>query len=201
MRKKAENPVAKQKLLDAAESLMLQKGFSATSIDEMCQKAKLTKGTFFHYFKSKEDLGKVVLDRFCCSSHNKMVNGCGCYDHKDPLKRIDGYLDYLGQMIKEDGGRGCLLANFAMELSDTSPVIRQACEAGFNQWAKTFKKDLKEVNQKYAPRSDVNIDSLADHLLAIVEGSQILGKAKKDRNLMARNLEHFKTYIHSIFRS
>lgn len=199
MRKRVENPIAKQKILDAAQDLMLHKGFTATSLDQICRKAKLTKGTFFYYFKSKEDLGQTVLERFCHSSHDKVMKGYGCAQDKDPLKRIDGYLDYLGKLIKEDGGRGCLLANFATELSDVSPAMRTACENGFQQWAATFKKDLKEAKQKYAPKANINIDSLAEHLLAVVEGSQILAKAKKDRNIMARNLEHFKQYLHSIF--
>src|SRR5689334_24216214 len=54
----------KEKLLDAAQQLMLSKGFPATTVDEICDTAGFTKGSFFHYFESKEQLGKEVLNRF-----------------------------------------------------------------------------------------------------------------------------------------
>ncbi len=58
------NPPTKEKLLDTAIGLMLKKGFTATSVDEICQTAGLTKGSFFYYFESKEDLADAALHRF-----------------------------------------------------------------------------------------------------------------------------------------
>src|SRR5690242_19757778 len=110
MRKKSENPIAKKKFLDAAQKLMIQKGFAATSLEDICKVAGLTKGSFFHYFKSKEALGKAVLERFCCSSQ-KMIEGCGCPNDKeqDPLARIYGYIDAVVSLSKDKkGDEGCL---------------------------------------------------------------------------------------------
>src|SRR3990167_5810023 len=147
MRKAQPNPVSKTRLLDAAQKLIMKKGFSSTSVDEICRAAKLTKGTFFHYFKSKEDLGKTVLERFCCESRDAMQKHCCSLDSPgrkiDPLQKVYNHLDCAIEMAKTPAnGKGCLLGMLAQEMSDTSPSIRELCARGFDEWVKMFKNDL-----------------------------------------------------------
>src|SRR3989338_3643231 len=81
----------KDRLLDAAKRLMLAKGFAATTVDEICEGAKLTKGSFFHYFESKDQLGKVLLERFCAEGQQMHEACCGA--ETDPLKRVYNYIE------------------------------------------------------------------------------------------------------------
>ena len=200
MRKKQEHSKARQRLLDVAQELMLKKGFASTSIDEVCKRSNLTKGGFFHYFKSKEDLGKQLLERFCCHSQERM-SSCCCGEKKlDPLKRVYRYIDYAIELSKNSSGdKGCLMGTFASELSDTSSDIRDLCVKGFDDWAKVIRKDLAEAKTKYAPKASFDVGSLAEHFVAIFEGSQILAKAKQNRKIIKNNLEHFKRYLKSLF--
>ena len=191
MRKKTDNPVAKKKIMDAAQELMIRKGFGATSLEDICKKAGLTKGSFFHYFKGKEDLGKAVLHRFCCSSRKTIEECCSTGKTMGPLERIYGYIDSVIDSAADKGGaQGCLLGSFATELSDTHPQIRDICHEGFEEWAKLIKKDLKEARSRHSIRGDVDIEGLADHIIAVAEGSQILARAKKDRKVIKRNMVH-----------
>lgn len=201
MRTKAINPQAKQKFLDAAQELMLAKGFAATSLDEICRKAGLTKGCFFHYFEGKDALGKEVLERFCCSSRKAMQEGCCCQDKlSDPLKRIYTYIDYVIDMsAKSTANKGCLIGAFAQELSDTHPKMRSMCAQGFDAWAKILKDDISAAKAKYASKAAFDPKELADHCIAILEGSQVLAKAKQDRKIIAKNMKHFKQYLKSLF--
>ncbi len=192
----------KNKILDSAQDLMLSKGFEATSLEAICKKAGVTKGGFFHYFKSKEDLGKVLLERFCCSSRSAMQECC-CHKSadQDPLKKIYSYIDFAKGMAKEAvNGKGCLIGTFAQELSESHPGIRSLCAQGFEEWAKVLKKDMKDAKAKYAPKASFDTDSLANHFIAVVEGSQILAKAKKDSKIMEKNLEHFENYVKTLFK-
>ena len=119
----------KDKLLGGALELMLAKGFAATTIDEVCERAGVTKGGFFHYFQSKDQLGKEVLERFCVSGRNLHEAFCG--RETDPLKRVYRYIDGAIAMAQDPAmSRGCLLGLFAQELCDTNPQIRQACADG-----------------------------------------------------------------------
>ncbi len=202
MRKASPNPKAKKSLLDAAQSLVLTKGFEATSVEEICRKARLTKGSFFHYFKSKEDLAKTLLERFCCSSFEAMRSGCcrACQSG-DPLERVYAHINLaLENARAADGGQGCLLGVMAQELSDSRPEIRSLCEKGFKEWAGMFAKDLQAAKAKYAPKSGLRPESLAEHFIAVIEGSLILAKTKQDKKVMERNLMHFRDYIRSLFR-
>ncbi len=203
MRIPVQNPKTKTWLLDAAQELILKKGFSATSVDEICKKAGVSKGTFFHYFKSKELLGKAALENFCCSSRKKMEECC-CREHvpADPLERVLNYVDFAISMSKNTkSSRGCLIGAMVQELSDASPGIRAACCDGFNEWAKVIKEDLREAKQKYVPRAAFDAEGLADHFIAIFEGAQILARAKNDKKIIEKNLEHFKQYLKILFKN
>src|SRR5438874_9565137 len=99
MRKgKAESPT-RDKLLDAAQELMLAKGYTATSVDEVCEAAGLTKGSFFHYFEGKEHLGRVVVERFF-SAKRQLFESAPFRQIQDPLDRVFDYVDFLIEMSR-----------------------------------------------------------------------------------------------------
>lgn len=201
MRRKQDNPKSRQDLLNAAQELMLAKGFGATSVDEICRKAKLTKGSFFHYFKSKDALGKALLERFCCSTQAQMKECCGCRSaEKDPLKRVESHIDLAIKISQERiGAKGCLLGTFAQELSDTHPQIRSMCAQAFYEWGKLIAADLKEAKAKYKPKTNFDPQDLAQHLIAIIEGAEILAKAQGDKKIVKKSLEYFRDYVKKIF--
>lgn len=191
---------ARDKLLDAAQRLMLAKGYPATTIEEICAAAKLTKGSFFHYFESKEDLGKALLERDADSGPQ---TGGSAYrmEKRDPLERVYGYLDFSAQVYQGPRGRtGCLLGNFAQELSDTHPAIRSLCAKRFDEWAATFKRALDEAKARHRPKTTLDTQSLAEHFIAVLEGSLILGKAHRDMGIVRKNLRHFRHYLEMIFQ-
>jgi len=190
----------KKKLLAAAERLMLEKGFTATTIDDICDKSKLTKGSFFHYFKNKDDLGLAVLDH-TMAGRLKMAQAAPRQRLKDPVARIlraiDGAIETSLKALKDNGG--CLIGTFAQELSYTHPAIRDKCSDCLTMQAQGFLADFKEAKKKYAPHSSIDPESLAKYLVAIGEGSLIVAKAKQDPEVVRENLRHFKQYIQFLF--
>jgi TetR/AcrR family transcriptional repressor of nem operon len=200
MRIAQERSPTKEKLLETAQRLMLAKGFAATSLGDICEEAKLTKGSFFHYFKSKEQLGKEVLERFCRMMRERLKQA-PFQAKRDPIDRLDGMLEFMIQMSKEPiAKQGCLLGSFSQELTQTHPEIRQCCAGQFQQWTEDFKRELDAVKSLYAPKTAIDTESLAQHYIAIVEGSLILAKAQQETSVVAENLRHFKRYLHSLFR-
>ncbi|HEX9444800.1 MAG TPA: TetR family transcriptional regulator [Candidatus Binatia bacterium] len=186
-------------MLDAAERLMLAKGFVATTVDEICAAARVTKGSFFHYFKSKEELGKAALDRFCNVRHQAML-GTPARKKTNPLERILGTVDLAIEMSRSPlAQNGCLLGNFAQELSDSHPGIRALCARRFTEWAALLKRDLDEAKAAYLPKSRLDTESLAEHFIAIIEGALILAKAKRDMGVMEKSLRHFRRYLENSF--
>jgi TetR/AcrR family transcriptional repressor of nem operon len=198
MKTTREPPASKARLLDAAERLMQAQGFSATSVEEICEAAKLTKGSFFHYFESKEQLGQELLERFCGTMQARFREAVS--GERDPLKRVYACVDFVIEMSKECGARqGCLLGGFAQELSDTHPAMRSLCAKAFTEWAGALKQDLDEAKARYAPRAALDTRSLAEHFIAVLEGAKILAKAKGDHGIEEQSLRHFKRYLQSLF--
>lgn len=178
---------------------MLAKGFVATTVDEICATAGLTKGSFFHYFKSKEDLGKSVLDRFC-HVRLKLMQESPSQKKGEPLERVYGWVDFAINMSKSPLAKnGCLLGNFAQELSDTHPRMRSLCAQRFAEWAALLKQDLDDAKAKHLPKSRLDTGGLAEHFIAIIEGALILAKAKQDMGVVEESLTHFRGYLASLF--
>lgn len=199
MRTAQPHSPTKEKLLDAAQHLMLAKGFSSTTVDEICETAGLTKGSFFHYFASKEQLGKEVLDRFYFSRQQTIEQGA-FRKKSDPLQRVYGYVDRVIELSKNpELPRPCLLGHFTQELSDTHPEIRVLCAQRFAEWAATLKQDLDEAKVQHAPKAPFDTQSLAEHFIAVLQGSRILATAKQDARVIEQNLQHLKRYIKSLF--
>jgi TetR/AcrR family transcriptional repressor of nem operon len=194
----ADSPT-RQKLLDAAQDLMLAKGYTATSVDDVCTAAGLTKGSFFHYFEGKEDLGKVVAERFYAGMKANMQSA-PFRQKRDPLDRVIGFVDFLIERSRSPmASRGCLLGTFVQELSETHPQIRAVCADCFDEQTEFLKQDLEEARTKHAPRARWSAESLAQHLIAVIQGAIILTKAKQDRKVFEESLGHFKEYLKCVF--
>jgi TetR/AcrR family transcriptional regulator, transcriptional repressor for nem operon len=199
MRTAQTDSLTKQKLLDAAQELMLAKGYTATSVDEICAAAKLTKGSFFHYFEGKEHLGREVAQRFYASMQ-QLFQSAAYHQEKDPLDRVFGRVDFLIDLSRRpQASKGCLLGNFVQELSATHPTIRSVCATCFDKAAQSFRQDLEEAKEKYTPNAGWTAQSLAEHLTAVVQGAIILGKAKQDPKVLEESLTHFREYLKCVF--
>jgi TetR/AcrR family transcriptional repressor of nem operon len=198
MRKAQPDSLTKQKLLDAAQELMLTKGYTDTSVDEICAAAELTKGSFFHYFEGKEDLGRQLAERFITRMREKFLEA-PFRAKQDPLERVFGFIDFLVEKARSPMNKGCLMGTLVQELSQTHPKIRSVCAAGFEGQAAGLAQDLEEAKAKYAPRARWNGRSVAEHMLAVAQGSIILAKAKQDRKVMEENLQLEREYIKSLF--
>src|SRR5712671_7236578 len=148
-----ELPETKRKLLDAGVTLMRSRGFNATTVDEVCAAAGVTKGGFFHYFKSKEDLATAAVTRF----HELRAGESADAAFRrlaDPLDRVFGRLDFAKEASGGAKGltKGCLMGMFAQELSFTHPELRSLCQDKLARIAKDFETDLAEAKALYAPR-------------------------------------------------
>jgi len=195
MKTTQENPIKKENLLDAAYELVMLKGYVATSVEEICSKAGTTKGSFFYYFDSKEDLAKALLTRTCSSQMKTKDELFG----KDPYKRVFGQVDMVIEMSQSPGGsKGCIKGMLAHELSDTHPEIRRICCEFFEKMATDFAKDLKEAKAQYGGSFDPY--SLAEHFITVLQGGFILTKVQGNNKALIKSLEHFKKYLQSLIK-
>jgi TetR/AcrR family transcriptional regulator, transcriptional repressor for nem operon len=192
-------PETKRRLLDAALKLMLAKGFTATTVDEICSAARLTKGSFFHYFKTKEDIAKQTVT-FFFERQKRMFDEAPFRKLDDPLDRVHGRLDLLtGCACSPDAPKSCLIGNLAQEVSGTHPEIRCLCDEAFVCSAKDFERDLAEAKKLHTPKAKFSPASVARLYIALIQGSMILAKASGSTDVFEENVEHLRCYIDSLF--
>jgi TetR/AcrR family transcriptional repressor of nem operon len=193
-------PETKRKLIDAGVELMRTRGFNATTVDDMCAAAGVTKGGFFHYFKSKDDLATAAVIRFH-ELKAKESTDAPFRALTDPLDRVFGRLEF----VKESwGGRkgltkGCLVGMFAQELSFTNPGLRGLCEEKFARMARDFETDLAQAKALHATHAAFDPKNLATLYVSIVQGSLILAKASESNRVLVQNVEQFRVYVQTLF--
>ncbi len=189
---------ARNQLLEAATNLMLARGFSATTVDEICERAKLTKGAFFHYFDSKEELGQALVDKW--SRDRKAAHAKLFGTHEDPRKRVLAYASGI-ERIAQDGSlvKGCLIGAFAQELQGVDR-IRTACERGFSVWVEQLAHEIALAKERHAPKARLNAEQFAESFIAHIEGAILLAKASGSPAAIIRAAEKFKAEFEAVLR-
>jgi TetR/AcrR family transcriptional regulator, transcriptional repressor for nem operon len=195
------NAGARQKLLASALSLIRQKGYSSTSVDELCAEAGVTKGAFFHHFKSKDALAVAAANHWS-EITGAFFETAPYHRQGDPLERVLGYLDFRKALLKgEIAEYTCLVGTMVQELYEISPDIRGACEASISGHAATLEPDIAAAMKRYRVRAAWTAASLALHTQAVLQGAFILAKAKGDAAVAAASIDHLRRYIELLFQT
>jgi TetR/AcrR family transcriptional regulator, transcriptional repressor for nem operon len=190
---------SKTKLLDAALYVIRAKGYSATRIEDVCAAAGLTKGSFFHHFKSKEELGLAAAAHF--SAKTDAVFATAPYQTAtDPLDRLLGYVDFRIAILQGSLPEfTCLLGTMVQETYDTHPEIRAACDLHLSAHAEMVARDIVEAKRLYAPDAPWSAGSLALYTQAVIQGAFILAKAMQGPQVAADCLQHLRRYLQTQF--
>lgn len=191
---------ARGKLLEAAISIIREKGYAATSVDEVCGKAGVTKGAFFHHFASKDALAVAAVNHWAEKDH-RFFAAASYHRFDDPLDRLLGYLDLRKTMLRGDVARfTCLAGTMVQETYETHPAIRSACEACISNHAAEVESDIADAMKLYHIRAPWTAESLAFYTQAVLQGAVILAKAKGSAEVAEASVEHLHRYVESLFR-
>src|ERR1700687_4864909 len=190
----------RQKLLYAALSLIREKGYSSTSVDALCTEAGVTKGAFFHHFKSKDALAVAAANHWS-EITGVFFENAPYHQHSDPLDRVLGYLDFRKAILKGDIAEfTCLVGTMVQEIYGTNPNIRKACEASISGHAAEVEADIAEAMKRYRIRAPWTAESLALHTQAVLQGAFILAKAKGNARVVEASIDHLRRYVELLFR-
>jgi len=193
---------SKTRILDAALHVIRAKGYSATRIEDVCEAAGLTKGSFFHHFKGKEDLAMEAADYwgYCTSA---MFAAAAYHDLTklpDPLDRLLAYVDLRKALIQGDlPDFTCLVGTMVQETYDTHPDIREACNRAISSHAATLVPDIEEAMHRHGVQGAWSAESLALYTQATIQGAFILAKAKHNSAIAAECVDHLRRYIELLF--
>jgi len=191
---------SRDRLLDAALRVIRTKGYSATSVDDICREAGLSKGAFFHHFKSKEDLAVAAAAYFAARA-DALFAAAPFRSAEDPLDRLLGYVDFRASILRGELPEfTCLLGTMVQEAYETSPSIREACDLHISAHAGEVEKDVRAAKERYAPRATWDPESLALFTQAVIQGAFILAKAKHGPGIAVESLAHLRRYLETLFQ-
>jgi TetR/AcrR family transcriptional regulator, transcriptional repressor for nem operon len=190
---------SKTKLLDSALHVIRAKGYAATTVEDICSEAGVTKGSFFHHFKSKDDLALSATAHweamtegfFATAPYHKPV---------DPLDRLLGYVEFRGAILTgELPDYTCLLGTLVQEIYATHPGIRTACDRGMSRHIAEITKDVVAAKKRHAPTARWSPESVGYFIQSVLQGSFVFAKAKQNPEVVRENLEHLRRYLKALF--
>ena len=190
---------SKTRFLDAALKVVRAKGYTATRIEDVCAEAGLTKGSFFHHFKSKEDLALTAIAHWG-ERTSRFFADAPYNQPEDPIERLIAYVDFRKAiLVGELPEFTCFVGTIIQEAYLTHPEISAACERTLNAHVKTLQTDIREAMRKHGVRGNWTPESLALHIQAVIQGGFILAKASGSAGVAAESLDHLRRYLELVF--
>jgi TetR/AcrR family transcriptional repressor of nem operon len=198
-RAKPDRGDARRALLDAALALVRKQGWAATSVDQLCAYAGVTKGAFFHHFPSKEHLG-VAAAVYWDEVTAAMFADAPYHALSDPLDRVLGYIDFRAAIT--DGpieAITCFAGTMVQEVFASSDPLRSATRQAIDLHAGRLVDDIEAAIALYPPRVPVQASDLALYTQTVVQGGFIVAKAAGDRAPLLDAIAHLRRYIQMLF--
>jgi TetR/AcrR family transcriptional repressor of nem operon len=191
---------SKAKLLDATIKVVRTKGYNATRIEDVCAEAGVTKGSFFHHFKSKDDLALAALQHWKAGSGDLFANA-PYHLAADPLDRVLAYVDFRKTILTGELPEfTCFAGTMVQETYATNPQLQAACESSICGHAKTLEADIEAAMRKYRITGEITAGSLARHTQCVIQGAFILAKATGSAAVAADSIDHLRRYLTLLFR-
>ena len=193
----------KERILATAENIILQRGFSGTSIEDIINEACITKGGFFYHFDGKDDLAKNLMLRYLEQDY-KFFKGLSERAKEltdEPLQQLLIFLKLMAESMANlpDTHPGCLVASFTYEAQQFDDEIRKLNTQGVLTWRCIFLDHLERVLEKYSMKTDKPLTELSDMLSSIIEGGIIMSKVLNDRLILSNQILQYRNYIRLIF--
>lgn len=179
----------REKLVRTAERLMLRDGYSAMRVDDVIREAGLSKGSFYHFFASKEALGLAALEHYYTDRVGRLAAGTYVTE-TDPLRRARGFLKHASHVAEDLWTTGCLLSSLAADAAGSSRVISDALK----ERTSNLRELLADLLSPFATPEITEVD-LADHFLVCIEGSIVLARIYDDPTYLRRGLEQFQSCL------
>jgi AcrR family transcriptional regulator len=193
----------RDRILDLAESAVLEKGFAATSIDELIAAAGITKSGFFYHFKDKGELAVALMERYIAHNDAVLADIFRRADelNEDPLHGFLVAMKLFAEMTADlpSTHPGCLVASFCYQDRLFSQEVRDLTTRGVSAWRKLFFDRLTRIAERYPPRIPVDLQALADMANALVDGGIIQSRVMRDKAILPQQIMLYRDFVRAVF--
>jgi len=201
----AKGESTRERILEAAEKLILEKGYAGTTLDDVLKATELTKGAFFHHFKGKAELARAVAERYGQNDIALFKDFASRAERltDDPLERVLIFLKLFEDFLDDLKAPfpGCIFASYTHESGQFGPEIRDFVQRGLDLWVDLYEARFAELIAVRPPARPVTARTLAEMIASIIEGSFVMANAENDPTWAQRQSAAFRGYLEMLFRS
>jgi TetR/AcrR family transcriptional repressor of nem operon len=186
-------PKTKERLVEAGLFLFWQNGYAATGISEILTRAKANSGSFYYFFKTKEDLLLAVLELYV-QSLQPVVMQPVFSQVADPIERIFGVLEfYRRNLIATGCTYGCPIGRLALEIPEEQFRVHKRLADNFDGWTAAIEKCLEDARDRF--RADLDRKTLSQFVLTVMEGGVMQSRAHRNLEPFDASVKHLRDYF------
>jgi TetR/AcrR family transcriptional repressor of nem operon len=193
----------RERLLDLAQQAIVEKGFNATSIEELVEAAGITKSGFFYHFTDKQDLARQLVQHW-------IDDDVAMWDaleqrarslSDDPLHSLLIFIKLFAETMDNlpDVHPGCLSASIVYQARSFDPEVSRLNQEGLLTWRSRFSRWIDEVMALHQPRLPIDPLALADHFAVLADGGIVSAKVYNDKLLVGRQARLFHDLVRALF--
>ena len=188
----------REKILDAAQRIVMHRGFGATSVDMIQEEAGISRGTFFYHFSTKANLARALLMRYAESDRELVDTFMARAETlaRDPLQQVQVFLGLHEELFRAaDHDPGCLFASYSYEAGLFDQEAHAVVDASIRHWREVLGGKLAAAMERWRPQLDTDPYVLADLAYGVLQGAFILSRTRSDRSVLIDHLRHLRNYL------
>jgi TetR/AcrR family transcriptional repressor of nem operon len=188
----------REKLIETATELIWRDSYNSVSVDEICKKADVKKGSFYHYFPSKLDLAGATM--LACTEHMKSAYDDMFSPTRAPMERLDLMVDFVIQSQKDIAAKyghvcGCPFITLGSELAAQNNAMALEISGIFDMKIAYYKSALKDLLHDKKIAADTNIDEKASEIFSYITGQLTVARIRDDLGFLETSLKKSLRHI------
>jgi TetR/AcrR family transcriptional regulator, transcriptional repressor for nem operon len=189
---------SQERLILATQGLILRQGYSATTVDQICADAGLTKGSFFHHYANKDAIGLAAIDAWGAMG-SRLYSAAWSNPTVDPLVQLNRMFDIMISFTQRDEPCACVIGMMSQELAQSHPKLAALCAKHLDDWTQHVARMLDAAKKRHKPTKAFDSECVGWFLNSIWQGSMLIGKVRQAPQMIVSNLEHARAYVHGLF--
>jgi TetR/AcrR family transcriptional regulator, transcriptional repressor for nem operon len=189
----------RERILDAAQRLVIEHGFASTTVDAVLAASDTSKGAFFHHFPTKAELGRALVERYARADAEMLdtLMTAAESESDDPAEQVVAFVAAFEEATREmvTVQPGCLFVSFIYENDLTEPGTNEVVSAAILKWRDRILDKLEQAAATRPALDEVDLPSLADQIFTAFEGGFLLARALDDPAALRRQIAHVRHYL------
>lgn len=191
----------RERILNAAERLVIENGYAATSVDQVIAASGSSKGAFFHHFESKRALADALVDRYVASDveHLEAALAAAREQSDDPAERVLAFVRHFEEHADElmEAQSGCLYTSILTERELVATGASDPITKAVRAWREGYAGLLHDALRG---RPGVDVDALSDHVFVTFEGAFLLARTTGEPAHMRAQLRVLRQLLEALVR-